>query len=68
MPAEVTALGDEEEAPKANHLALMTGDGMAIAIPPGATLIMVTGKKLEPCEVFINPYQSLQSTRCCETG
>lgn len=47
MPAEVTKLPDEGEEPKGNHLALMTGDGTAIGIPIGATLIIVTGPKLE---------------------
>jgi hypothetical protein len=47
MPAETTKLPDEGERPKDNHLALMTGDGQAIAIPAGATLIFVTGDKPE---------------------
>ena len=47
MPAEIAKVGDEVEAPRDNHLALMTGDGTAVAIPPGATLIFVTGPNME---------------------
>lgn len=54
MPAEITKLPDEGSAPvdkagkPVNHLALVTGeDGTAIAIPPGATLVFVTGTKME---------------------
>lgn len=47
MPAIPTALPDEIERPKGNHMGLMAKDGMIYPIPIGTVMVLVTGNKPE---------------------